>query len=437
MSTTPRVRQPGRRGGPLLPVLAFLILVALAVGAALLILRTPGAEQAGRSATGTTSTRSGGESTGSGSAQAPAASEEPEAAAPVEAAEATEEGEFDARSAAGGAAGEENFHVVRVFYGTDRQKTGSSKPNDFYGGERGTFEIGTADVSIPKDHRIGALEAPSIWRFEFSEDPEKHVVLLEVKPKPVDEFYREVAERVGQSTSRDAFIFIHGYNVSFRDAARRTAQMTYDLEFKGAPVFYSWPSQGTTFGYPKDETNVQWTQPHLKQFILDFAQKSTAENIFLVAHSMGNRALTAVLPELVREHPEIKPKIKEIILAAPDIDAEIFVRDIAPAMARAGAVVTLYSSSKDWALEASKQFHGYRRAGDSVGGVTIADGVDTIDSSDVDTGLIGHAYYGESKSIIADLYEIFHERKRPAERSNLRRIEDQLGKYWKFLRKGN
>jgi esterase/lipase superfamily enzyme len=36
---------------------------------------------------------------------------------------------------------------------------------------------------------------------------------------------------------KDAFVFIHGYNVSFEDAARRTGQFAYDLKFVGAPIF--------------------------------------------------------------------------------------------------------------------------------------------------------------------------------------------------------
>jgi esterase/lipase superfamily enzyme len=60
------------------------------------------------------------------------------------------------------------------------------------------------------------------------------------------------AARVNKSGKKSAFIFVHGYNVTFEDAARRTAQMSYDLSFDGAPVFYSWPSQGSLGDYLKD-----------------------------------------------------------------------------------------------------------------------------------------------------------------------------------------
>ena len=43
---------------------------------------------------------------------------------------------------------------------------------------------------------MGELEKPSIWRLEWSEDPEHHVVLLSVTEKEKSTFYQEVAGRV-------------------------------------------------------------------------------------------------------------------------------------------------------------------------------------------------------------------------------------------------
>ena len=56
----------------------------------------------------------------------------------------------------------------------------------------------------------------------------------------------------------------------------------------------------------------------------DYLTKTKADDIYLVAHSMGNRGLTKALIDLMNEHPELKDKITEIILAAPDIDADVF-----------------------------------------------------------------------------------------------------------------
>jgi esterase/lipase superfamily enzyme len=41
------------------------------------------------------------------------------------------------------------------------------------------------------------------------------------------------------------FYNVHGYNVSFDDAALRTAQLAYDLTFDCPAAFFSWPSKGT------------------------------------------------------------------------------------------------------------------------------------------------------------------------------------------------
>jgi esterase/lipase superfamily enzyme len=54
---------------------------------------------------------------------------------------------------------------------------------------------------------------------------------------------------------KDAFIFVNGCNVSFEDAARRTGQFAYDLEFLGVLIFY-WPSNGKFADYMNDENSV-------------------------------------------------------------------------------------------------------------------------------------------------------------------------------------
>lgn len=155
---------------------------------------------------------------------------------------------------------ERNYAVVKVFFATDRGRTGSDELAHVYGTTRGELSYGTCKESIPRDHRMGELEAPSIWRLQFRKDPEKHVVLLDVSTRKRARYFQDLASRIAASARKQAFIFVHGYNVSFEDAARRTAQIAYDLGFDGAPMFYSWPSAGKALGYPSDEDNVDWGQ---------------------------------------------------------------------------------------------------------------------------------------------------------------------------------
>jgi len=303
-----------------------------------------------------------------------------------------------------------------------------------YGAGRGALELGVCEVSVPKSHDVGELESPSVLRLELREDPQRHVVLLGVRPEPAETFYAGLRDCVGRSRKKEAFVFVHGYNVSFEDAARRTAQIAYDLAFDGAPIFYSWPSQATLVGYPVDETNAAWTVPDLKEFLLGVARRSGARSIHLIAHSMGNRALTSALRELSSDLREDCPRFHQVVLTAPDIDAEVFRRDLAPAIVKAANRVTLYASSTDEALVLSKQFHGYPRAGDAGPQIIVVPNIDTIDVSGIDTSLLGHSYYGSNSTVLADLFDLVHLSKPPGQRKWLRAIQLEALTYWRFLR---
>lgn len=324
------------------------------------------------------------------------------------------------------------FATVRVFFATDRASTGNTQPNEMFGENRSTLTFGACEVSIPRDHRMGILEAPSIWRLEVREDPAEHVVLLRTAIASKDAFFADVAARVRVSKAGNAFLFVHGYNVTFEDAARRTAQITYDLGFDGAPTFYSWPSQGSTTAYTVDEQNIEWTQANLRIFLEDFFARSDAQSVYLIAHSMGSRALTRALASLLSERPELRGRLKEVILTAPDIDADVFKRDIAPALTAAGRPVTLYASSEDLALVASKKIHGYPRAGDSGQGLVVIPGIETVDATRVDTSLLGHSYFAQARSVLSDMFYLIRDGKRADQRFGLRAIDAHAGRYWEF-----
>jgi len=306
----------------------------------------------------------------------------------------------------------------------------ATKPGVAYGGGRGTLELGVCEVSIPPRHEVGEVEAPTILRLEVREDPTKHVVLLGAYPQDAAEFYEQLRNRVSSSPKKDAFVFVHGYNVTFEDAARRTAQMAYDLNFEGAPIFYSWPSQAQLAAYTVDENNVEWTVPHLKEFLMDVAQQSGAESICLIAHSMGNRALTKALHALSFRME--RPVFREVVLTAPDIDADVFRRDLAPQIVRTAERVTLYASSNDEALRVSKQIHGAPRAGDSGALLVVVPGIETIDVSDIDTSLLGHSYYGSNGTVLSDLVGLLKYGMPAAQRSWLLPRDYQGLPYWVF-----
>ncbi|GAA5511160.1 alpha/beta hydrolase [Novipirellula caenicola] len=302
-----------------------------------------------------------------------------------------------------------------------------------YLGDRGTLVRGICEVTVPDSHRRGLVERPSLLKFELHENQRDHIVLTSAVELAATDFHQRLSETVAQSSDQDLLVFIHGYNVGFEAAVQRTAQIAVDLPFEGVPVCYSWPSQASLMGYTIDENNSEWTIAHLKQFLTELAEESGAKSINVVAHSMGNRAMTAAMQQIRWELPIDAPApFDRIVLAAPDVDADRFRRDLAPALLDVSNQVTLYASSDDQALIASKKVHGYPRAGESGDNIVVVPGVETIDVSGIDLSLLGHSYYGDNESMLRDLYELVRSRLPAPQRNML--IAKQAGEliYWQL-----
>ncbi|QJR10720.1 hypothetical protein DSM104443_01789 [Usitatibacter rugosus] len=322
--------------------------------------------------------------------------------------------------------------TVGVLFATDRNVVPGDRLT--FGVERAKITYGLCEVSIPLTHTLGQVERPSWWPLRFEENEKYDIVIKNARALPAHEFFSLMRSRIASSSRRDTLLFIHGYNVSFEEAARRTAQIAYDLEFKGAAVFYSWPSQSAALKYTVDEANVEWSQSNLRGFLEEYLRTSGADRVFLIAHSMGSRALTRALREIYLVDPALRSKVTELILAAPDIDAQVFVRDIAPVLANEMRPITLYASSDDRALWASSVVHGTPRAGDTRNGIVVLRGIETVDASDVDVTLVGHSYVGGNRSALSDIFYLMRDGKRAKERFSLEPVPSPAGLYWRFKR---
>jgi esterase/lipase superfamily enzyme len=323
--------------------------------------------------------------------------------------------------------------VVKVFYGTDRRVQKADLTKIYYGPERAAMSYGQAIVSIPRDHRMGQLERPAVWRFWNTEDPEKFVVLLSAGALERGQYIGALQQDVRASRRKEALVFVHGFNVSFEDAARRTAQMKYDLGFEGPAVFFSWPSKGQVSGYKDDLETINASIDNIKNFLTEVSRDTGAATIYLVAHSMGNVGLLNALTRMTNtERARAMGKFREIVLAAPDIDRNVFINDIVPKIAGRRNRVTLYASGNDRALQASEQINKEPRAGDTRHGIVIGGGLDTIDASDVDTSLVGHAYYAENRTIMSDMFYLIQQGVAPGQRFGLESVTIPEGNYWRF-----
>jgi esterase/lipase superfamily enzyme len=321
--------------------------------------------------------------------------------------------------------------VITVFYATDRAPGSNATPAEAYGAERGSpaLELGRLQVSIPFGHKRGELETPSIWRLEFRPSVEKHVVLLSVDSMDAADFVRAGRATLDAAAEKDALVFVHGFNVTFEEAARRTAQIAHDLKFGGLPLLYSWPSEGALFRYGVDETNVRWTLPHFRRFLEMVLTQFGARTVHVIAHSMGTRILAETMGAFDPGNlPPGSSKLREIVFAAPDFDADTFA-ELAENFRGRAERFTLYASSSDLALRVSGFLHKYQRAGAAA---LVVDSVDTIDASTVDTSLLGHGYIAGNRSLMRDLGDVIRGGVAADKRFELERVPAGNAHYWRF-----
>jgi esterase/lipase superfamily enzyme len=324
--------------------------------------------------------------------------------------------------------------TIPVFYGTDRAR-GDDTPANYFRGARGVPAFGIAEVSVPRRGRdLGELTGPSWWRFEFTADPAKHVILKTVGSLGRDAFVASLADSLAAADQRDALVFVHGFNVSFEDAARRAAQISVDLKFAGRTLLYSWASAADAKQYTVDESTIDWSRDHFEAFLQLALTEIGAREVHVIAHSMGNRALVNTLERIPAwQLPAGAAKLGQVVFAAPDVDCDRFVQ-LAAKFKGSAARFTLYASSRDVALLASKFVHGYPRAGEAGEALLVVDGVDTIDASLVDTSLVGlhHSYFGDKRSILNDMFNLITQQLAPDKRFDLEAVGDALRRYWSY-----
>jgi esterase/lipase superfamily enzyme len=331
-----------------------------------------------------------------------------------------------------GAAGADVVEIT-TYYATNRNPQRSREPAKAYGTKLGVeLHYGRAVVTIPRNHTPGMIETPSLWRFERAADPNKHFVLTSVTPLATDAARQEMAEKLGELDSKSLLIFVHGFNTGFRDAALRTAQLAHDLKFPGMPFFFSWPSAGLLRAYWQDEEAARFSES-MFEHLLDELSALPATDIYIIAHSMGNRIVGHGLETRVKLGKDTS-RIRELLLAAPDINADIFNKIIAPRLAAMhGTRTTVYASSSDVALRISKVVHGFRRLGETTDGISVYPGLETIDASEASSmaKAYGHLYITDSPSVLKDIETVIRKNVSAAKRG-LSQIGTSPNQYWRL-----
>lgn len=320
---------------------------------------------------------------------------------------------------------------VPLWFATNREPVPSGFP-PYYLGVRSNDEAvhyGRCLVNVPDGHRFGSTGSGLLTRLLRGDD---RLSIDKVDPLPATDFWQQLhASFRGDPTAGGfALLFVHGYRVSFEDAAIRTAQLAYDLKAKNA-AFFSWPSAGSAPQYTVDEASAVYSVDTLMHYLtdLDGVAALTQTPLNLIAHSMGCRVLLSALQHLTASgwRPQALDKI---IFAAPDEDSGTF-KKIIRRLAALGKGKTLYASSKDKPVSFSAAVHGYSRAG-YLPPVTVVEGLDTIDASAIDATFLGHSDFATERPLLNDIFVWLHNGTAPSLRPGIQPAHDPAGLYWQL-----
>lgn len=257
------------------------------------------------------------------------------------------------------------------------------------------------------------------WSAAAASDKEGETVVQTIDAndfaKVQSAFYSKLRDAAEKTSRKEIVLFAHGYKNTF-DAALRTAGR-FSYAYETPVVLYSWPSVAKLRSYNSDENNNEWSQEHFNDVGLKLQEICDTEpnlKLRLFAHSMGTRLIVRGMPFLCG-----KSFVKEVALVCPDVDGGLVKHYARRYLSEKGTTtVRLYMSQRDKALALSQMIHGgYARFGecaDSIAGVAktafqqgekdsqssektdswlsevLTKRMQTIDFTDLDSGVIGH-----------------------------------------------
>lgn len=286
---------------------------------------------------------------------------------------------------------------VQMFVASTRRKSGEPI------GEA-SFTLQT--VSVPPGHKAGAIESP---RFG-SPDPSSHFVATGRRALDADSFRAEIAAHISGrvGNTRDALVYVHGFNTSLAEARFRVAQIVADGGFTGVPVLFTWPTKGELLAYESDKEAATASRDALARLLADISNTPGVGRVHVLAHSMGSwLTMEALRENAIAGRRDLDGKLGNVMLAAPDIDLGVFRQQLAKIDA---SHVSVFVSRDDRALSLSSRIAGDRPRLGAMDPSSPKDaaaidamGVRVYDLSMLDSGWIGHDTFANAPDAVRQI----------------------------------
>lgn len=225
-----------------------------------------------------------------------------------------------------------------------------------FSGERGDAVTYTdLAVSIPPDatRQPGTVQ----WPKSLPGNPATDFVALRAEPVDRSRVAAWTGRAAKRGTKRHVLVFVHGFNNKFEDAVFRFAQIVHDSGAEVAPVLFTWPSKGSVLAYGYDRESTNFSRNGLETLLRDLAKDPNVGEVTVLAHSMGNWLTLESLRQMAIRDKRVAPKIRNVILAAPDVDMDL-AREAFRDMGSDRPRLTLMVSGDDQALAVSRLVWG-------------------------------------------------------------------------------
>ena len=242
----------------------------------------------------------------------------------------------------------------RVFLATMRAP--SPDKQTMFGADRSDhLHFADFNISVPKNRADGSLEFPTAKPDLKKQFAVTAATLTDDEAIITSRLRTALAAMPPEK--RSIFIFIHGYNVSFAEGLFEQAQLRHDFDVPGISLHFSWPSAAKTALYLYDRDSVEYSRDGLMK-TLRIAAAAKPKSIVVLAHSMGTLLTMETLRSLsLQGDTALVGMIDPLVLAAPDIDTDVFRTQLVSLTTRPKSIIVLVSE-EDKALRISGELRG-------------------------------------------------------------------------------
>jgi esterase/lipase superfamily enzyme len=244
---------------------------------------------------------------------------------------------------------------VDMLVATTRKR---ADPAELFSGDRGpdtTFANVTVSIPPPAARQVGEVQ----WPRQVPGNPASEFVTLRADVIDRSHALAWFHRRLPTVPKRQVLVFIHGFNSRFEDAVFRFAQIVHDANAPVVPILFTWPSRGSVLAYGYDRESTAYSRNALESLLKGISRDPLVGEISILAHSMGNSLALETLRQMAIRDGRVTPKIRNVLLAAPDVDVDLArtaIVDMGPLGNR--PAFTLFVSQDDRALAVSRRVWG-------------------------------------------------------------------------------